>query len=213
MRGSGGTGLAVNLETAALPMTHGRLASRASMAEIHRRRRWRNFLTFMDEFGCWAFQEAKTLASSLCAKAVCGIEKLCKLVTLAAMFALLLVLTQPGSAVASAPRTQDAQQAVLDFHRAIEGEAFQVAYAQLSPQWRDDISLAEFRRGFQGLQTVNYAVARAELVCPNRARVAVSIRLWRQQELEDYLGHYELLFNGERWLLDNNQLSPASPAS
>lgn len=101
------------------------------------------------------------------------------------------------------PRSLDASQAVVDFHRAVDSGAYQVAYAMLSPEWRAEISLADFEKGYGGARLIGFTVVDAQVVQSGRAEVVCRFVLSDQGESRDYRGRYQLKHDGERWLLDS----------
>lgn len=174
---------------------------RPSVAGLRFRRRVEEFVEFFEAFFTWLGEGARALLGATLS--FCWQVSRCAMVL---AFSLWLLI--PGQAVEPGPRLVDASQAVVDFHRALEGRAYQAAYGQMSAAWRAQLAYEPFVRGFHGSSLSNLQVVAVEPLTRDLARVQVVLRVSRGGHAVDYYGHYAVRFNGRGWALDSGKLKP-----
>ncbi|MCA9796681.1 MAG: hypothetical protein KC910_32955 [Candidatus Eremiobacteraeota bacterium] len=174
---------------------------RPSVAGLRFRRRVEEFVEFFEAFFDWLGAGTKVVLRA--ALSFCWQVSRCALVL---AFSLWLLI--PSQAVESGPRLVDASQAVVDFHRALEGRAYQAAYRQMSPAWQAQLGYEPFVRGFEGASLSCLQVVGVEPLTRDAARVQVLLRVTRAGHSVDYAGHYAVRFNGRGWTLDSGKLKP-----
>lgn len=104
-------------------------------------------------------------------------------------------------------RLVDAAQTVLDFHRAIDGGAYEAAYDRLSPNWREALPRGEFESGFRNLDHLETQVVGVRAVGPGQARVDVSLTALQPSGTAAHLsGYYVVVFDGRSWRMDASHL-------
>ncbi|MCA9793477.1 MAG: hypothetical protein KC910_16820 [Candidatus Eremiobacteraeota bacterium] len=130
-----------------------------------------------------------------------------------AVVALLAVVLGFGQWVVRASRHSDgarlvdAAQSVLDFHRAIDGGAYEAAYSRLSPTWREALPRGEFESGFRNLNHLETEVVGVRAVGPGQARVEVTLTATQPGGASAHLaGYYVVVFDGQTWRMDASHL-------
>ncbi len=174
-------------------------ATTTNLSHVRFRRRLEEFSAFLGGFFTWLGTGVSRLVQSVVA-----------IVTQLVIWGMVLALAgwffTPRPVIETGPRLADAGQSVVDFHRALDGQAYRAAYSFLSPVWQQNLSYAKFRQGFGYGHLGKMFVTNVSLLSTDRAYVEVAAILKHGSKRSDVAGYYIVTFNGNRWMLDSGFL-------
>ncbi len=111
-----------------------------------------------------------------------------------------------------AARLSDAEQAVVDYHRAIQSGAYSAAYHRMTPTWQRQLCLQDFCDGWYGLTVSEPEIRGLRALRPGEVQISLAFLVRTPSGLEQMMsGHYVVLFDGDNWLLDRVRLVASVP--
>lgn len=156
----------------------------------------------------WAREKARPLPSL--GSAIEGLVRGVATVTVMSAFFFVLIvmcLSVHKASAGTEPRPADAAQSVNDFYKAVNAQAYQAAYARLTPAWRDALDFRDFESGYGGIDNVYCYPGQVTFETPTSARVAVTIDKVEGEQVERLVGYYLVVHDGANWNLDRCHLA------